>query len=117
MEDYKKPDGIVTARRTCGPSGGSVAKWMINRPDDENGCRVQWRLVRAKISLNPRCHLQHLQRPAPFHFSKDAPCLRAVRSMCAPGLISKSCWAAAWRGESGGFLLQIVADIQLGNFS
>src|SRR5579883_986685 len=39
--DYKKPDGIVTARRTCGPSGGSVAKWMINRPDDENGrCRV-----------------------------------------------------------------------------
>jgi putative transposase len=34
--------------------------------------------VRAKISLDPRSHLQHLQRPTSSHLSKNAPSLPDV---------------------------------------
>jgi hypothetical protein len=39
---------------------------------------VQERGIRAKISLNPRSHLQHIQRPTPSHLSKNAPSLQGV---------------------------------------
>src|SRR6202023_3014008 len=35
--------------------------------------RVQERGIRAKISLNHRSHLSHLQRPPPSDISKNAP--------------------------------------------
>ena len=38
----------------------------------------QERRVRAKISLNPRSNLQHLQRPTPSHLSKNAPSLPGI---------------------------------------
>jgi hypothetical protein len=44
----------------------------------EEDARVQERGIRAKISLNPRSHLQHIQRPAPSHLSKNAPRLQGV---------------------------------------
>ena len=38
----------------------------------------QERRVSAKISLNPRSHLQHFQRPTPSDLSKNAPSLQGV---------------------------------------
>jgi transposase-like protein len=38
----------------------------------------QERGIRAKISLNPRGHLQHIQRPTPSHLSKNTPSLQGV---------------------------------------
>jgi hypothetical protein len=40
--------------------------------------RVQERRIRAKISLNPRSHLQHLQHPTPSDISKNAPSLQGI---------------------------------------
>ena len=40
--------------------------------------RVQERGIRAKISLNPRPDLQHIQRPTPPHLSQNAPSLQGI---------------------------------------
>src|ERR1019366_6799833 len=51
----------------------------INRPDDENTrCKVSRVWVRAEISLSACSSLQHLQRPAPSHLSKNAPSLPGI---------------------------------------
>src|ERR1700730_13767269 len=44
-------------------SSGEFAS--ANPTKGEEDARVQERGIRAKISLNPRSHLQHLQRPTP----------------------------------------------------
>ncbi len=46
-------------------------------PGADNDDRDQ-RGIRAKISLNPRSHLQHIQRPTPSHLSKNTPSLQGV---------------------------------------
>ena len=62
-------------------------RWRNNRAENSHqptrrrereDARVQERGIRAKISLNPRSHLQHLQRPTPSHLSKNAPSLQGV---------------------------------------
>jgi hypothetical protein len=51
----------------------------INRPDDENTrCKVSRAWIRAKISLSACSSLQHFQRPAPSHLSKNAPSLQGI---------------------------------------
>jgi hypothetical protein len=45
-------------------SSGEFAS--ANPTKGEEDARVQERGIRAKISLNPRSHLQHIQRPTPI---------------------------------------------------
>src|ERR1700737_2451166 len=49
-----------------------------NPTKGKEDARVQERGIRAKISLNPRSHLQHLQRPTPSDISKNAPSLQGL---------------------------------------
>ena len=42
------------------------------------GCNPVPSGVSAKISLNPRHDLQHIQRPTPPHLSKNAPSLSGL---------------------------------------
>jgi hypothetical protein len=44
--------------------------------------RVQERGIGAKISLNPRSHLSHVQRPTPSDVSKNAPSLQGLSHEC-----------------------------------
>ena len=62
-------------------------RWRNNRAENSHqptrrretqDARVQERGISAKISLNPRSHLQHLQRPTPSHLSKNAPSLQGL---------------------------------------
>ena len=56
-------DGATTERRT-----------RINPPDEgSEDAGVQECGISPAISVRLRCHLQHLQRPAAPHISKDAP--------------------------------------------
>src|ERR1700730_8893805 len=57
-------------------SSGEFAS--ANPTKREENARVQERGIRAKISLNPRSHLQHLQRPTPSDISKNAPSLQGL---------------------------------------
>ena len=57
-------------------SSGEFAS--ANPTKGEEDARVQERGIRAKISLNPRSHLQHLQRPTPSDISKNAPSLQGL---------------------------------------
>src|SRR3984893_19494281 len=57
-------------------SSGEFAS--ANPTKGEEDARVQERGIRAKISLNPRSHLQHLQRPTPSDISKNAPSLQGI---------------------------------------
>src|ERR1700720_3548744 len=57
-------------------SSGKFAS--ANPTKGEEDARVQERGIRAKISLNPRSHLQHFQRPTPSDLSKNAPSLQGV---------------------------------------
>jgi hypothetical protein len=59
-----------------------------NPTKGEEDARVQERGIHAKISLNPRSHLQHIQRPTPSYLSKNTPkpsgrrpCRRGVKSL------------------------------------
>ena len=56
-------------------AGNSHQPYPTTRAQD---ARFQERRVRAKISLNPRSYLQHLQRPTPSHLSKNAPSLPGI---------------------------------------
>src|ERR1700726_2620799 len=57
-------------------SSGEFAS--ANPTKGEEDARVQERGIRAKISLNPRSHLQHFQRPKPSDISKNAPSLQGI---------------------------------------
>jgi hypothetical protein len=57
-------------------SSGEFAS--ANPTKGEEDARVQERGIRAKISLNPRSHLQYFQRPTPSDISKNAPSLQGV---------------------------------------
>ena len=57
-------------------SSGEFAS--ANPTKGEEDARVQERGIRAKISLNPRSHLQHIQRPAPSDIGKNAPSLQGI---------------------------------------
>jgi hypothetical protein len=57
-------------------SSGEFAS--ANPTKGEEDARVQERGIRAKISLNPRSHLQHFQRPTPSDISKNAPSLQGI---------------------------------------
>src|ERR1700730_1997526 len=57
-------------------SSGEFAS--ANPTKGEEDARVQERGIRAKISLNPRSHLQHFQRPTPSDISKNAPSLQGL---------------------------------------
>jgi hypothetical protein len=57
-------------------SSGEFAS--ANPTKREEDARVQERGIRAKISLNPRSHLEHLQRPTPSDISKNAPSLQGI---------------------------------------
>ena len=52
-------------------SGGEFAS--ANPTKGEENAGFQERGIRAKISLNACRRLQHVQRPTPFHFSKNTP--------------------------------------------
>src|ERR1700738_1690224 len=57
-------------------SSGEFAS--ANPTKGEEDARVQERGIRAKISLNPRSHIQHFQRPTPSDISKNAPSLQGI---------------------------------------
>jgi hypothetical protein len=48
-------------------------------PTRRQDARVQEPGLGPEISLNPRSHLQYLQRPTPSHFSQNTPSLSCVR--------------------------------------
>ena len=57
-------------------SSGEFASANPTKGDED--ARVPERGIRAKISLNPRSHLQHLQRPTPSDIGKNAPSLQGI---------------------------------------
>ena len=70
--DRKTPRAWPMAQQSSGEFASA------NPTKGEEDARVQERGIRAKISLNPRSHLQHIQRPTPSHLSKNTPSLQGV---------------------------------------
>jgi transposase-like protein len=93
------PDKLVTDDlRSYGAAASDLGiskrhergRWRNNRAADESErCRVQEPGLSPEISLNPRSHIQYLQRPTPSHFSQNTPSLSCVgyghvaRSSCS----------------------------------
>jgi hypothetical protein len=75
-EVYLKIDGRLVYLWRAQQSSGEFASANPTKGDED--ARVQEREIRAKISLNPRSHLQHIQRPTPSHVSKNTPNLQGV---------------------------------------
>src|SRR3984893_6755036 len=78
--DYRLPLGTNRKTPRAWPmaqqSSGEFAS--ANPTKGEEDARVQECGIRAKISLNPRSHLQHFQCPTPSDISKSAASLQGV---------------------------------------
>ena len=89
------PDKLVTDNlRSYAAAAGDLGiasrhergRWRNNRAENSadpttraQDAAFQERRVSAKISLNPRSNLQHLQCPTPSDLSKNAPSLPGIR--------------------------------------
>ena len=71
--------GIANRHRARSMAQQSSREFASTDPTTRTqDARFQERRVSAKISLNPRSDLQHLQRPTPSHLSKNAPSLPGI---------------------------------------
>jgi hypothetical protein len=72
---------ILESQNATSVADGATIEWRIriSQPDEgRRRCKGQERGISARISLDPRSHLQHIQRPTPSHLSKNTPSLQGV---------------------------------------